>query len=289
MTDISKRAMQKYKHPCQVLMLGPAMTAKGGMTAVEKLYLEEWDSSRYLLTHIGTYVDGSKLVKLLVATRALAVYCYYVAVWRPDIVHVHFSARASFFRKAVFVLLARYWGIKIVLHCHAGYFDVFYQRAGTWGKALIRAVLNRADRIIVLSPQWARFFQQEIQVRVPISVLNNPVKRHRSTERSKHSGQIVLTLGRLGENKGTYDILEAIPNVLETFPGAEFWLGGDGDLDQVKSIVAAAPWGQQVQLLGWVTGEEKDRVLSRQPCSCCPLITKACRWLYWKQWLTASL
>jgi glycosyltransferase involved in cell wall biosynthesis len=261
MTEISKKVMQKHSRPCRVLMLGPALTDKGGIATIEELYFQAWDYSRYSLIHIGTCVNGSKLLKLLMAARALVLYCYYLIVWRPDILHVHFSARASFFRKAVFVLLARLWGIKIILHCHTSAFDVFYQEVGTWGKVLIRSVLNQADWIIALSTHWVGILQ-EMQLRVPISVLSNPVRYHAPSARLNHSRQVVLTLGRLGKPKGTYDILKAIPHVLKTSPDVEFWLGGDGDLDQVKSILAAEPWGQHVRLLGWVTGEEKDRVLS---------------------------
>lgn len=251
----------KDQHPPRVLMLGPALAVRGGISTVEGIYIQAWDSSRFLLKHVATCVDGSKLVKFLAAVKALVVYIYYLIVWRPDILHVHFSAGASFFRKSVFVLLARLWGIKILLHCHTSAFETFYQKAGRWGRVYIRAVLNQADGMIALSTYWVRILQ-EMKLRVPICVLGNPIRCHVPKKPLDHSEQIVLTLGRLGKTKGTYDILRAVPLVLETSPHAVFWLGGDGDLDQVKSILSSAPWGHHVRLLGWVTGEEKDRVLS---------------------------
>ena len=261
MTAISEEVAPKQSRRRRVLMLGPALSVKGGITTVEELYFQAWDFSRYSLRHIGTYVDGRKLVKLFVAAKAFGIFCYCLAFWRPDILHVHFSWRASFYRKAVFILLARVWGIKIVLHCHAAEFDAFYEEVGPLGMTLIRAVLNQADRLIVLSSYWARFFQ-EMQLRVPIIVLYNPMAYHAPMAQAGCFRHVVLSLGKLGQRKGTYDILQAIPAVLKTSPDAEFWLGGDGDVDRVAKIIAGQPWCEHVRLLGWVSGEEKHRILS---------------------------
>ena len=260
-TGTGNGVVSKRRHPPRVLMLGPARSVKGGVTTVEELYFRAWDYSRYSLRHVGTYTEGNKLEKLVVAARALAIFVYYLVFWRPDIVHVHFSLRASFFRKAVFILVARLWGIKTLIHCHASAFDTFYEEAGLFGRAIIRAVLNQADRLIVLSPHSARFFG-ELQLRVPVTVLSNPIVCHAPVERPRRSAKVVLSLGRLGCRKGTYDILRAIPTVLETSEDAQFWLCGDGETDRIRSILAGRPWRQQVKLLGWVVGTEKDRVLA---------------------------
>jgi len=258
---ISESIVPKQSYPRRVLMLGPALSVKGGITTVEELYFQAWDCSRYTLRHIATYVDGWKLVKFLVAGRALAAFCYYLVFWRPDILHVHFAWRASIFRKAVFVLLARLWGVKILLHCHDGPLEAFYQKLGPLGRLIVRAVLNRADKLVVLSSYCEGYFQK-LHLRAPVVVLNNPTARHCPVARSAHAKRVVLSLGKLSKGKGTYDTLRAVPDVLRSSADTEFWLGGDGEMDQVKAVLAAQPWCQNVRLLGWVTDKEKDRVLS---------------------------
>jgi glycosyltransferase involved in cell wall biosynthesis len=94
-------------------------------------------------------------------------------------------------------------------------------------------------------------------------VLHNPVHAPPVVPNAAARECAILTLGVLGERKGTYDILRAVPLVLDQCPGAEFWLGGDGDVEGVRAAIAAAPWGTRVRLPGWVEGAEKAGYLAR--------------------------
>ena len=155
-------------------MLGPALANKGGIAAVAQYYLEAWDYSRYDLYYIATFVSGPKLLKLLVAFKALIQYIHVVIFWRPDIVHIHFASRASFYRKSCFVVLAKAFQKKIVLHCHAPDFHVFFKDRGKLGRGIIRFILCSADVMLVVSEQWRRYFAG-LSLKVPILVLYNPV------------------------------------------------------------------------------------------------------------------
>jgi glycosyltransferase involved in cell wall biosynthesis len=54
-----------------------------------------------------------------------------------------------------------------------------------------------------------------------------------------------------------------VPSVLAAHPDARFWLGGDGEVQQVAALLAESSWGSSVRLLGWVEGEEKRAYLDR--------------------------
>lgn len=245
----------------RVLMLGPALSVKGGITTVEQFYLEAWDSALgYDLRHIGTFVDGSKFLKFLTFIKALAEFCYQLLVWKPNILHIHFSWKASFYRKSFFVILAKLFQIKIILHCHASRFHVFYEEANKPTRNFIHWVLNSSDRILVVSRQWLNYFSK-LPIETPVQILYNPVVCPTKIQDSVRGVPIILSLGRLGERKGTYDILAAIPLVLKKFPNAEFWLGGDGEIDKVQSILSDKSWIDRVRILGWVSAQEKERVL----------------------------
>lgn len=248
--------MKKHR----VLMLGPALSVKGGITTVEQIYLDAWDYSKYDLLHIGTFVDGLKIFKLLVFLRAFIQYCYLLIFFKPDILHIHFSWRASFYRKSLFAILARIFRVKLFLHCHASRFDIFYSGSSKIHRKFIDWILNSADIIIVVSEQWRKYFEG-LSLRVPIHILYNPVACPVDSPQRTNSEPVVLSLGRLGERKGTYDTLKAIPHVLETCPNAEFWFGGDGDIKQVETVLSKELWGKHVRLLGWVQGKEKEESL----------------------------
>jgi glycosyltransferase involved in cell wall biosynthesis len=254
------RPRQQTGIPAKVLMLGPALANKGGIAAVVQSYLNAWDCSRYDLHYITSFVSGSKLLKFLVAFRALSQFIHVVIFWRPDIVHIHFASGASFYRKSFFVIFARVFQKKIVLHCHAPDFHVFYKDRGRLGQEFIRFILSSADVMLVVSEQWRRYFAG-LSLNVPIRVLYNPVVCPVEVHHANNANPVVLFLGRLGKRKGTYDILRAIPYILETCPKAEFWFGGDGDVEQVSTILSKEPWGKHVRLLGWVRGKKKEETL----------------------------
>ena len=259
---MDSRSKKKTGFPTKVLMFGPDPVNRGGIATVLQYYLDAWDYSRYDLRRITTFISGPKLLKLLAAIKALIQCIPVVIFWRPDIVHIHFSSRASFYRKSLFVVLAKVFHKKIILHCHAPDFHVFYEDRGKRGQKFIRFILSSADVVLVVSERWRRYFAN-LSPNVPVIVLYNPVVCPAQVTRSNNAGPVVLSMGRLGKRKGTYDILKAIPYVLESCPQAEFWFGGDGDIEQVRKTILKKPWGKHVRLLGWVRGEKKEETLSQ--------------------------
>jgi glycosyltransferase involved in cell wall biosynthesis len=244
-------------------MLGPHPSNMGGVASGEQTLLAVWDKSRYQLRHIATFVNGSKWLKLLVTIRAMFYCLVDLVVWRPHLVHIKFSSGASFYRKSLFVLLVRLSRTKLVLHCHAPDFDSFYERHGQRGRQYLRFTLNAADLLLVVAEQWRAYFES-LDLDVPVLTLYNAIICPETlAPAASDAAPVVLMLGRLGQRKGTYDILEAIPAILAVCPETQFWLGGDGDVEKVREIISAEAWGKNVRLLGWVRGPEKDAVLSR--------------------------
>ena len=107
-----------------VLMIGPDRSVHGGISAVVNNLFDAGLDKMVNLTYIGTMKDGSRFRKLLVAIKAYLQFCR--AVKHCDIVHVHFSSDASFWRKSLFIRKAYRVGKPIVLHQHGGDFRTFY-------------------------------------------------------------------------------------------------------------------------------------------------------------------
>jgi len=245
-----------------IIVVGASTEAFGGVSAVLKTILANWSSERFAVRHIPTFRDGSPRRKLQTATSALFSHVGTLARGDALAVHVHFSAGASFYRKTPFILAGRMFGVPVVGQAHSGTFPRFYQSLSPLGRRYVRFVLNRLDRLLVLSNEWRRFYA-DLYPPERIVVVPNPVVLPTPADRRVAGAPVILTMGRLSEHKGTYDILQAIPMVLAEFPETQFWFGGDGELDAVRQRIADQPWASKVRLLGWVDGAEKETALRR--------------------------
>ena len=68
-------------------------------------------------------------------------------------------------------------------------------------------------------------------------------------------------LGRLGERKGTYDLVAAAEAALGKNPELRFCLAGDGEVERARAIVKEKGLEGNIDVVGWVNGEEKLRRL----------------------------
>ncbi len=244
----------------KVLMIGAGRGVKGGVSTVVNQYYEAKLEEKVDLCYIPTMEDGNKIKKVLVAIKAYIKFLYVVKKF--DILHVHMSHRASFYRKSYFIKKAYSLGKKIVIHMHGSEFDVFYNdECDDVKKKEIRDVFSCADAVIALSEEWKEFLAT-ICDRNKISVLYNAVIIPEYV-RDDYSDKNVLFLGRLGKRKGTYDLIEAIPSVLKKVPNAKFYIGGDGDIEQVMEIVRNKGLEAHIQYIGWIKGEQKVDMLKK--------------------------
>ena len=247
----------------RVLMVGPSTSSTGGMAAVATCYLRHWDARRYQVRFVSSWASDRRSIaaRVLLALQAWWQCGVAFVAWRPTVVHIHFAHKGSFYRKAVVLLLARLCRIEtVILHAHAGPFPEFYQRSGPMARALIRRIIGAADLLIVVAKPWETYFQGLVPG-VPIVVLHNPVECPAAPTPMDARRPVVLTLGVLAREKGTFDVLEAVPTVLAAAPAAEFWLAGDGDSAAVSARLEKASWGGKVTLLGWVEGSRKEACL----------------------------
>jgi glycosyltransferase involved in cell wall biosynthesis len=246
-------------------MLGPTLSQQGGIAAVERAYLDAWDGTRYPVRHVGTYDShsGTRVGKAVRAGVGLGRVAKSLVTWRPRILHVHLSQGGSLYRKTAAVVMARAMGVRsVLLHSHASNFHTFYEGAGPVRRRWIRWLLQSADRIVVLGTWW-RDYLGGLGLGVPLEILPNPVAVPPATAAYAGPPPLVLTLGELGQRKGTYDTLRAIPRILERHPEAEFWFGGDGDVEKVRRLIEREPWAGHARVLGWLGQEEKHAALAR--------------------------
>ncbi|PEQ95224.1 hypothetical protein CN481_05055 [Bacillus sp. AFS006103] len=243
-----------------VLMIGAGRAVQGGVSTVVNQYYAAGLDQQINLKYIGTMEDGSKIKKAFIAAYSYIQFCSDVKSY--DIVHVHMSSRASFYRKSLFIKKAYKAGKKIIIHMHGSEFDVFYDKeCDDKQKQQVREVFAMSNAVIALSEEWKEYLSK-ICDESKIIILYNAVKMP-NFQRKDYSDKAVLFLGRLGKRKGTYDLIEAIPKVLEIDKEICFYLGGDGDVEEFKRLCTEKGIQDNVTFLGWVTGDTKVDYLKK--------------------------
>lgn len=245
----------------KILMVGPGRIVRGGISSVVDSYYELGLDKETELTYIASMQDGNKLKKLVIAF--IAYVRFGICLKKNDIVHIHMAAQSSFSRKALFVRKAKKAGKRVIIHEHAADFDeFFFKQSNEEKRKSIKSVFAMADKVIVLSDEWAEFYGNNVCDQEKLKVLYNGVILP-GYKRNSYDDENVLFLGRLGYRKGSYDLIKAIPDIVKIIPTAKFFLCGDGEVEKSKQLAHYLGIEKNVEFLGWIRNEDKVQYLKK--------------------------
>jgi glycosyltransferase involved in cell wall biosynthesis len=254
-----KAIMRKRK---SIVMLGTAFETMGGISAVINIYRRAGLFEKFSIVYIPTHTDGSSVKKMILFFRAWLSFVGMLCTGKVGLVHVHTASNASFWRKVCVLLPAFTVGIPTILHLHGGAFNSFYERTcGPLRKRLVREVFGRVDAVIVLSAKWSEWVRS-ISDNKSIFIVNNPIEVHQADQPLSATRYGILSLCKLGKQKGTFDLLQAVAMLVEKHPTIKLSLGGDGDLLGARREAQRLGISAHVEILGWVTGESKSQLLA---------------------------
>ena len=238
--------------------------ARGGMRSVVEAYERDGIFARNNTILIYTHDEGGGFVWIPLALRALLKFSALAITRHVSSAHVHIAMRGSFWRKSIFCSLARALSIPVILHLHGSQFELFYDEQPRWRKRLIRSQFESAYTVLVLSESW-RTFVQRVAPEAHVVILPNYVHASPAERTLPNSSDVaeisVLFLGLLGPRKGIYDLLQAWRQVCDFAPGAILNVGGNGEIDKVKQTVTELGLDNNVNVLGWIAGTQKDAAL----------------------------
>lgn len=245
-----------------IVMVGTGLDTRGGVSAVVRVYERQGLLQQGQVHYIATHGDGSKWRKLGLALKGALSYWGLLARGRVDLLHVHSSSGASFWRKCLFILPTLALRKPVVLHWHGGRFVPFFARCGAVRRALIRAVFRRSSRVVALSQQW----QQILSEHCPgsrVVCLPNPVDVPAQQASLQHEPLTALFLGVINTDKGIHELLQAWQRVHAVLPRARLRIGGLGAVRQAQAKAAQLGLGDSVEWLGWVGGADKALALEQ--------------------------
>jgi glycosyltransferase involved in cell wall biosynthesis len=249
-----------------VLHVGPNyIRHKGGMGAVIATYEKNVQDFEFVASYEGNY--NSLLNVPFFALAFLKVLWKLATNWDIKIIHVHGASFGSFYRKYLIFLFGKYvFGKKFVYHLHAAEYHTFYDETNSFAKGLIQHLIKESDSIIVLSKSWEDFIRNTFSPK-NVVILHNPVEipQKTVTQSSIDKPSIsFLFLGRIGDRKGLFDLLDVISKNREYYKNnISLTMGGDGEIDKLKSYLEIHQLNSICKYVGWVDGKLKHELLNQ--------------------------
>jgi len=114
-----------------VVMLGPGLAVKGGVSRNENLFLQH-APPEVQIKHISTKEDGTNFLKTRVFLKSLVTLVWVLFTEKVDLVDIRGSHRGSAFRQAILTLLVKIFRKPTVLQTHASEFHIFYANLAPW-------------------------------------------------------------------------------------------------------------------------------------------------------------
>lgn len=241
-------------------MIGNDLRALGGMSAVVNSYVSGGLNGQWPVRYLASFHHKKTLNKLWMAARAFVQLLFWLMSGKVAAVHAHSAARGSFWRKRMYLGVARKFGCKTFLHIHDGSFVQWYEKSlSPASQAAVRETLESVDRVVVLSEVWADQLRV-IQPKAHFSAIDNPVAVPDASQlqcEKAASPRRILFMARLWPQKGIYELIEAFASVSSAMPDTLLVCAGDGDLQAVRLRVEQLGIQDRVEFRGWIDGAAK--------------------------------
>ena len=261
------KAYEQHSKP-RVLMVGPSTTrARGGIQQVIEQLSE---IPGYEIGQYEQFIDGSFVKRM---TYMFKAYFEFGRVAKNyDIIHIHQASNFSADRKCKYIRKAKKLGKKIVLHMHGQTFMDYYNKQTDSKKKYIVDTINMQDAVIALSETWKKNLESIGIKNVSIvynGLSDDEIRKLQKTvdQDDREFGQNLhnelghgfLYLGRLGQRKGAYDLIQAVNELQESGHFIHGVMAGDGsDRQQVINKLQDM---SLIEFPGWVQGDNKINLI----------------------------
>ena len=206
------------------------------------------------------YFEESIVQKTFRAAGAFFRYMVTLVTNRPDGAHINTSISSfSLWRDLFFLGLTKLFRVKVLFQIHGGRLDEFLETRSFFSNLVILRMLRLADQIAVLSSLQKQAFekfgiQNEVMI-VPNIVDADKFSRNpRGKESSGNSEKRIVMLfvtPIFYRKKGVWEILEAIPQVIQQHKNVTFvFIGADQEESAMKKYTLENGLQGHVKFLG---------------------------------------
>ena len=228
----------------RIAMIGAAPGTRSGIATLVDAYRAHGLFKRWPITYLATRgADGFGSDASLLA-RSTRDFASLIAQERLA-VHVH--VQAGFWREAMFMCAALGAGCPLIVSLHGSGFHPG-----------IRWFLERAAMVCVpceATRTWVRSLVRNADVALtpPPAALEVP--------QAGAKPNMVLFLGRLGADKGIYELLDAVAGLRSAVPDVRLVCAGEGDRAGVARYAERLGIAEAVKFTGWVGPSGKRALL----------------------------
>ncbi|MEG1581495.1 MAG: glycosyltransferase family 4 protein, partial [Bacteroidaceae bacterium] len=239
-----------------VLTLGTdCRVPKGGVAMVLNSYSNIYEPFRF----VATTRHGSTITKLLTLCKAYVCVLWLCVFGGIEVVHIHGASYNSFWRKRVFISLVKFLGKKVVYHIHGGGFRDFTEK----NKTAVVKTLHKCDCIVALSDSWRNYFVNELSC-TNVKVIKNIVPSPQIEETEKDEVLHFMILGLVCEQKGIFDLIQAVKRLKETVKEKfVLHIGGLGETERLQREIKENDLTDCVHFEGFVANSDKVNLLNR--------------------------
>jgi len=271
----------------KILMVGPLPPTVGGITTYIQILLKSnlnqnfnfipFTTSRPTIGIIKDiydyklifYIGFNNLLKsVLVTLQHIIKFPIILFFKKIEIVHIHTTDYWSFWENTLYVLMSKLFRKKIILHIHATAFNEFYNTGNRLVKNLIRTTLINSNKIIILSSRLEKTFirlvsKNKLAVLPNVVIFNNFKIKSKNSKNRSEIIKVLFIGGEEAKRKGIYDIIKAIPIVIDNFEkNILFIFMGRCDIKKLSLICIKTKISNYVKFLDYVEEPEKIKILN---------------------------
>lgn len=250
----------------KTLLVGPSMDAVSGVsTHLNQLFDSEL-TTRLELLHFQVGSEGRKesnFQKLFRFAFSPLAFLSFLLWHRPAIVHLNTSLEPkSYWRDIAYLLIARLLACKVVYQVHGGALPEDFFAGNRLLTGLLRWVLEQPDVVVLLAEvelnAYRRFLPEQ-----RLEVVPNAIEALTDEPFAGKSDDPIhlVYLGRIVENKGVFEIVEALSMLAGQGRKLRLTIAGNGpDEDRLRERVNALGLVEWVDFKGPVFGVDKDHL-----------------------------
>lgn len=248
----------------KVIMIGPSVNGKGGMSEAVRNLLRSDLVQEYEILYLATIVSGFMLKKFLILLWQIPRLFYLGFVFHPQLVHIHFCSGTSFFRKSIFIQITKLLKIPVLLHAHGGRFSSFYENSLPPVRLYIRKILAASDLIILVSPKklpWMKKLLTTSSIEIVPNIISLPSWVAQRDYSNNKSCKTIVFLGVIKKSKGVFDLIEAASFLTLKDQNIKFTICGTGQIKEAKKLCGLKKVTRFVEFTGWIDENRKFQIL----------------------------
>lgn len=197
-------------------MVGMSLTkTRGGISTLIGEILNSNLKDDFSVEYIESQAEDFKAFdKLILAVKAVFLFCVKILTKNPKLVYVHIGSNASLYRESFFVVLAKLFGKKTIAHFHAGDVDEYLEKQSKLGKRFISWAIGQSDKLIAVSKDSAEKLQKlapKNEIEIIVNAIDTKPFSFSPNRLAERNGIVrLLFVGAMGKLKGETDLADAI-------------------------------------------------------------------------------